>query len=276
MPILLATSAVHHSLIKNGKRTKVGIVIESGEPREVMHFALLIGYGAGAINPYLALEIINEQSASGLMLESIESKKAEKNFIKACGKGVLKVMSKMGISTVQSYRGAQIFEAIGLNQDLIDQYFCWTPSRVGGIDLDVIEKESRQRHESGYRNEFVAGSMDLDQGGIYQWRRDGEYHMYNPDTISLLQQSTRTNDYSTYRRFADLIDKEDRESATLRGLLDFKKIEPIPIENVEPVSEIVKRFATGAISLGAISREAHETLALAANSIGAKLSLIHI
>ena len=270
MPILLATSAVHHSLIKNGKRTKVGIVIESGEPREVMHFALLIGYGAGAINPYLALEIINEQSASGLMLESIESKKAEKNFIKACGKGVLKVMSKMGISTVQSYRGAQIFEAIGLNQDLIDQYFCWTPSRVGGIDLDVIEKESRQRHESGYRNEFVAGSMDLDQGGIYQWRRDGEYHMYNPDTISLLQQSTRTNDYSTYRRFADLIDKEDRESATLRGLLDFKKIEPIPIENVEPVSEIVKRFATGAISLGAISREAHETLALAANSIGAK------
>ena len=270
MPILLATSAVHHSLIRNGKRTKVGIVIESGEPREVMHFALLIGYGAGAINPYLALEIINEQSASGLMLEAIESKKAEQNFIKACGKGVLKVMSKMGISTVQSYRGAQIFEAIGLNQDLIDQYFCWTASRVGGIDLDVIEMESRQRHESGYRNEFVAGSMDLDQGGIYQWRRDGEYHMYNPDTISLLQQSTRINDYSIYRKFADLIDKEDRESATLRGLLDFKKIEPIPIDEVEPVSEIVKRFATGAISLGAISREAHETLALAANSIGAK------
>ena len=270
IPILLATSAVHHSLIKSGQRTKVGIVVESGEPREVMHFALLIGYGAGAINPYMALEIIKEQSISDVMLRNIDSNKAEQNFIKSCSKGILKIMSKMGISTLQSYRGAQIFEAIGLNQDLIDEYFCWTPSRVGGVGLDIIEIESKQRHEAGYKKQVVAGSMDLDQGGIYQWRRDGEYHMYNPETISLLQQSTRTNDYTVYRKFADLVDKEDKESATLRGLLSFKKVKPIPLEQVEPVSEIVKRFASGAISLGAISLEAHETLALAANSIGAK------
>ncbi len=177
----------------------------------------------------------------------------------------------MGISTVQSYRGAQIFEAIGLSQELIDNYFTWTPSRVGGIDISHIESDSRQRHEAAYSHSPVLGALDLDQGGIYHWRRDGEYHMYNPESISLLQQSTRTNDYDVYRKFASSIDQQDRQAKTLRGLMEFKSdTKSIPIDQVEPVSEIVKRFATGAISLGAISREAHETLAIAANRIGAK------
>ena len=271
IPSLLATSAVHHHLIRQGKRTKVGLVVESGEPREVMHFALLIGYGAGAINPYLALDTLDENISDGTLLGAVDVYTGQKNFIKAIGKGVLKIMSKMGISTVQSYRGAQIFEAIGLNQNLIDKYFTWTPSRVGGIDISHIEIDSRLRHESAYIHSPVLGTLELDQGGIYQWRRDGEYHMYNPESISLLQQSTRTNDYDTYRKFATAIDQQDRQAKTLRGLMEFKSdTEPISIDEVEPVSEIVKRFATGAISLGAISREAHETLAIAANRIGAK------
>ena len=271
IPILLATSAVHHHLIRQGKRTKVGLVVESGEPREVMHFALLIGYGAGAVNPYLAVEILREQIPKDMNSHGVDSYVAEKNITKAIGKGVLKVMSKMGISTVQSYRGAQIFEAIGLSQEFIDRYFTWTSSRVEGVGIETIEEESRRRHSSGYGVGLVSGSLDLDHGGLYQWRRDGEYHMYNPETITLLQQSTRTNNYQTYKRFSELIDQQDRESSTLRGLLDFKQLdEPIPLEEVEPASEIVKRFATGAISLGAISREAHETLAIATNRIGAK------
>ena len=271
IPSLLATAAVHHHLIREGTRTKVGLVVESGEPREVMHFALLIGYGAGAINPYLAFDILHDLADRGIFQEHVDAYTAEKNFVKAIDKGVLKIMSKMGISTVHSYRGAQIFEAIGLNQELVDRYFIWTPSRIQGIGLDTIEEEARRRHSSSYANGRVSGALELDEGGLYQWRRDGEYHMYNPETISLLQQSTGTNNYETYRKFAELIDKQDRQLSTLRGLLDFKNSDtPLPLEEVEPASEIVKRFATGAISLGAISREAHETLAIAANRIGAK------
>ena len=271
IPSLLATAAVHHHLIREGKRTKVGLVVESGEPREVMHFALLIGYGAGAVNPYLAFEVLHDLADRGIMALPIDAYSAEKNFIKAIGKGVLKVMSKMGISTVQSYRGAQIFEAVGLSQELIDRYFTWTSSRVGGIGLETIEQESIRRHSSSYANGRVSGALELDHGGLYQWRRDGEYHMYNPETIGLLQYATRTNNYGTYKRFAELIDKSDRQLSTLRGLLDFKSsANPVPLDEVEPASEIVKRFASGAISLGSISREAHETLAIAANRIGAK------
>jgi glutamate synthase (NADPH/NADH) large chain len=271
IPSLLATAAVHHHLIREGTRTKVGLVVESGEPREVMHFALLIGYGAGAINPYLAFDILHDLANRNIFSEHVDAYTAEKNFVKAIDKGVLKIMSKMGISTVQSYRGAQIFEAIGLNQELIDRYFIWTPSRIQGIGLETIEEEARRRHSSSYANGRVSGGLELDEGGLYQWRRDGEYHMYNPETISLLQQSTGNNSYETYRQFADIIDQGDRQISTLRGLLDFKNATtPLSLDEVEPAVEIVKRFATGAISLGAISRETHETLAIATNRIGAK------
>ena len=272
IPSLLATAAVHHHLIRQGTRTRVGLVVESGEPREVMHFALLIGYGAGAINPYLALETLYYQARQGVFSGSnIDGDTAGKNFIKAINTGVLKVMSKMGISTIQSYRGAQIFEAVGLNQELVDRYFTWTPSRIQGIGLDAIEEEARRRHQHCYADGRVSADPDMDAGGFYQWQRDGEYHMYNPETISLLQQAARTNSYETYQEFAELIDQQERQLATLRGLLEFKYLEqPIPLEEVELASEIVKRFATGAISLGAIGREAHETLAIATNRIGAK------
>lgn len=271
IPSLLATAAVHHHLIREGTRTKVGLVVESGEPREVMHFALLIGYGAGAINPYLAFDVLHDIADKGILPGNIDSHTAEANFVKAIDKGVLKIMSKMGISTVQSYRGAQIFEAVGLNKELVDLHFTGTPSRIQGIGLETIEEETRKRHLSNYAGVRLSGGLDLDEGGLYQWRRDGEYHMYNPETISLLQQSTGNNDYETYRKFSELIDRRDRQLSTLRGLLDFKNSDSsIPIEEVEPASEIVKRFATGAISLGAISREAHETLAIATNRMGAK------
>jgi len=271
IPSLLATAAVHHHLIREGARTKVGLVLESGEPREVMHFALLIGYGAGAINPYLAFETLQDLSNRGVFAEQVDAYTAEKNFIKAVGKGVLKIMSKMGISTIQSYRGAQIFEAIGLNQELVDRYFTWTYSPIQGIGIDTIEEEARRSHSSSYANGRIWTDIELDQGGYYQWRRDGEYHMYNPETISLLQQSTGNNSYATYEKFAESIDRRDRYLSTLRGLLDFKNANtPLSIDEIEPASEIVKRFATGAISLGAISREAHETIAIATNRIGAK------
>ena len=271
IPSLLATAAVHHHLIREGVRTRVGLVVESGEPREIMHFSLLIGYGAGAVCPYLAYETIHEIAEREVPPLPVDAYTAEKNFIKAVNKGVLKVMSKMGISTVQSYRGAQIFEAVGLNGDFIDRYFTWTASRIGGIGADAIEEETRSRHAYGYAGGRVAGEPEIDPGGAYYWRRDGEYHMYNPETISLLQHATGSNDYATYKRFAVLIDERERQLSTLRGLLDFKLPEqPIPIDEVEPAIEIVKRFATGAISLGAISREAHETLAIATNRIGAK------
>ena len=270
IPSLLATGAVHHFLIREGTRTRVGLVIETGEAREVHHFALLIGYGAGAINPYLALETVQGMSESG-QLNGHGPDYARKNFIKANEKGVLKVMSKMGISTVQSYRGAQIFEAVGLDQDLVDEYFTWTPSRVGGIGLEAVERESLQRHSAAYEDIEVAGSQPLPMGGFYQWRRGGEHHQWNPDTIGILQHASRTNDYGVYQRFARISNDQSRRIATLRGLLEFKgDRQPVPIEEVEPASEIVKRFATGAASLGSISREAHETMAIAMNRIGAR------
>ena len=271
IPSLLATSAVHHHLIREGLRMKVGLVVESGEPREVAHFALLIGYGAAAVNPYLAFETLDNMVQENILPENMDYKAAEKNLIKAVHKGVVKVMSKMGISTIQSYMGAQIFEAVGLSQELVDGYFSWTPSRVGGIGLDVIEEEARRRHYRAYPDRDVTANLELESGGVYQWRRDGEYHMYNPDTIAKLQRAARTNNYQTYKEFANLIDNENRTMATLRGLLEFKTLgEPIPLDEVEPATEIVKKFATGAISLGSISREAHETIAIAMNRIGAR------
>ena len=270
IPSLLATSAVHHHLIREGTRTRVGLVIETGEAREVHHFALLIGYGAGAINPYLALETVQSMSESG-QLNGHGPDYARKNFIKANEKGVLKVMSKMGISTVQSYRGAQIFEAVGLDQELVDEYFTWTPSRVGGIGLEAVERESIERHGEAYEDAAVPASQPLAMGGFYQWRRGGEHHQWNPDTIGILQHASRTNDWGVYQKFARLVNDQSRRIATLRGLLEFKgDREPVPIEEVEPASEIVKRFATGAASLGSISREAHETMAIAMNRIGAR------
>ena len=271
IPSLLAVSAVHHHLIREGSRTKVGLVVESGEPREVAHFALLIGYGTGAVNPYLAFETLDDMVREKVLLNGVDSKKARQNYIKAVHKGVVKVMSKMGISTIQSYRGAQIFEAVGLSQGLVDRYFTWTPSRVGGIGLEVIQEEAMRRHVRAYPLREVAANLDLDVGGAYYWRRDGEYHMYNPDSIAKLQEAVRTESYKTYEEFADLIDSQSRQMSTIRGLLEFKTLdEPIPLEEVEPTSAVVKRFATGAISLGSISREAHETLAIAMNRIGAR------
>jgi glutamate synthase domain-containing protein 2/glutamate synthase domain-containing protein 1 len=271
IPSLLATSAVHHYLIREDLRTKVGLVVESGEPREVMHFALLIGYGAGAVNPYLAYETLADMAGQGALAGGVDGESAGKNFVKAVHKGLLKVASKMGISTIQGYRGAQIFEAIGLGQEVIDRYFTWTPSRVGGIGIDSIEEEARRRHTRAYAAPQVAADMELDLGGQYQWRRGGEYHAFNPETIEWLQRAARTNDYEAYQEFARLIDSQDEQLSTLRGLLAFEESDqPIRLEQVEPAEEIVKRFATGAISLGAISREAHETLAIATNRINAR------
>ena len=270
IPSLLATGAIHHHLIREGNRTKIGIIVESGEPREVQHFALLIGYGAGAINPYLALETCKSLAESG-ELNSYDPNLAESNFIKANVKGLIKVMSKMGISTVPSYRGAQIFEAIGLNQDVIDKYFTWTPSPVEGIGLDVIQTETLERHRTSFETDPLSGEQDLDVGGQYQWRRHGEHHQWNPDAIAKLQFATKANSWKMYKEFSNLVDDQSTKMATLRGLMSIKNpVKGISIDDVEPASEIVKRFATGAISLGSISREAHETLAIAMNRIGAR------
>ena len=270
IPSLLATSAVHHHLIREGSRTKVGLVVESGEPREVHHFASLIGYGAGAINPYLVLASVRQMAEKG-ELNGTAPEYAQKNLIKANEKGVLKVMSKMGISTLQSYRGAQIFEAVGLNQDLINQYFTWTPSKIGGIGLDSIETETLERHSQAFAAAHIPGARTLDMGGFYQWRQDGEFHQWNPDAIAKLQIAARTNNWQDYQEFARLANDQTQKLATLRGLLEFKKVQPpVPLEEVEPISEIVKRFATGAISLGSISREAHETMGIAMNRLGAR------
>jgi glutamate synthase domain-containing protein 2/glutamate synthase domain-containing protein 3 len=270
VPSLLAVAAVHHQLIREGTRTRVGIAIESGEPREVHHMAALIGYGAGAVNPYLALETLEDMCRRGTMLKPVDFATAEKNYVKALHKGVLKVMSKMGISTLQSYRGAQIFEAVGLKQDFVDKYFTWTPSRIGGIGIAEIERETRARHAIAYPDRETAGMLDLKPGGYYQWRRDGEYHMYNPDTISLLQYSTRSNSFESFQQFSQLMNEETRRLCTIRGLLEFKPGNAVPLDEVEPAAEIVRRFATGAMSLGSISRNAHETLAIAMNRIGAR------
>ncbi|MEZ5498197.1 MAG: glutamate synthase large subunit [Steroidobacteraceae bacterium] len=267
MPTLLAVSALHHFLIREGLRMRVSLVVETGEAREVHHFALLIGYGAAAVNPYLAFETI-EGMIRDELLPTIEHRLACMNFVKAATKGVVKVMSKMGISAVQSYHGAQVFEAIGLRRDVIDEYFTWTPSRIGGIGLDVIAEETLARHRQAFAQR--GNGHTLASGGLYQWRRDGEFHLFNPESIHRLQKAVRTGSYGTYKSYATLIDDRARNHSTLRGLLDFKAGDPVPLEEVEPVEAIMRRFKTGAMSYGSISKEAHETLAIAMNRIGGK------
>ncbi len=269
IPALLAVAGLHHHLIRKGTRTRVALVLESGEPREVHHFALLIGYGAGAINPYLAFETLDDMIRQGL-LKDIDHKKAVKNYLKAVTKSVVKTMAKMGISTIQSYCGAQIFEAVGLNHSVIDKYFTWTASQIEGIGIDVIADEIRQRHRHAFPDRSVNGAT-LDPGGQYQWRSDGEYHLFNPETIYRLQVSTRTNNYSVFQEYSELVDNQSKNLCTLRGLFEFKFApQPIPIEEVEPVESIVKHFKTGAMSYGSISQEAHEALAVAMNRLGGK------
>ena len=268
IPALLAVAGVHHHLIREGTRTRAGVVLESGEPREVHHFALLIGYGCGAINPYLAYEALDDMIRQGL-LKDIDHKTAVKNFGKAAVKGVVKTISKMGISTIQSYRGAQIFEAIGLNDAVIDKYFTWTPSRVGGIGLDTIAKEVLLRHQRAYPARPANGHA-LDVGGQYQWRSDGELHLFNPQTVHKLQKAVRNNDYKVFKEYSALVDNQLRDHYTIRGLLEFKPSTSIPIEEVESVENLLKRFKSGAMSYGSISGEAHEALAIAMNRIGGK------
>jgi glutamate synthase domain-containing protein 2/glutamate synthase domain-containing protein 1/glutamate synthase domain-containing protein 3 len=268
VPALLAVSGLHHFLIREGLRLRVSLVLESGEPREVQHFALLIGYGASAINPYLAFETIDQMISEGLV-SNVDHRVAHKNYVKAATKGVIKVMSKMGISAVQSYHGAQVFEAVGLRQDVIDQYFTWTPSRIGGIGMDIIAKEVLMRHQAAFPERKTNGAT-LDTGGLYQWRADGELHLFNPESIHRLQKAVRTGNYQTYKSYAKLIDDQSKKLYTLRGLLEFKPGNPIPIDEVESVESIMKRFKTGAMSYGSISKEAHETLAIAMNRIGGK------
>ena len=272
MPSLLMLAAVHHHLIREQNRMKVGIVVEAGDVREVHHVALLIGYGASAVNPYLAMESA-EQLVSGGMLSSVTAEKAVANLIKALGKGVLKIMSKMGISVVGSYAGAQTFEAVGLSQGFVDQYFTGTSSLLGGVGIDVIAAESASRHEAAYPEDGGTNPHErLETGGEYQWRRDGPPHLFNPDTVFRLQHSTKTRRYDIFRDYTRLVDDQAENLMTLRGMLSLRTgIRPaVPIDEVEPVSSIVTRFSTGAMSYGSISAEAHETLAIAMNSIGAK------
>ncbi len=293
IPALLATSGLHHYLIRNETRTRTAIVVESGEPREVHHLALLIGFGATAVNPYLAMETLDQMIESRLLVD-IDHETAVYNYVKAAMKGVVKVLSKMGISTIQSYCGAQIFEALGLSQRLVDKYFTWTASRVEGIDLPEIYAEVKMRHDRAYpvriysqlSNNGHAGELEqpavngngsgggqlLAPGGDYQWRSDGELHLFNPRTIHLLQQATRTNDYASFKAYTKDIDEMNKEWCNLRGLLefDFDSSQSIPIEEVEPVESICKRFKSGAMSYGSISKEAHETLAIAMNRIGGR------
>jgi glutamate synthase (NADPH/NADH) large chain len=270
IPSLLALTAVHNHLVREGTRTGVALVIESGEPREVMHYCLLIGYGASAINPYLAIESIEDLAASGELPSGVTPEAAVKNYIKAVNKGLLKVFSKMGISTLQSYRGAQVFEAIGLNQALVKQYFTGTASRIEGIGLDVLAKEAIEKHAFAYRP--ISGTEpELAIGGNYQYRIHGERHLLNPATVSKLQHAVRGNSYATFQEYTRLVDEQNEQLCTLRGLMKLKTLaRPVPLEEVEPASEIVKRFATGAMSFGSISAEAHETLAIAMNRIGGR------
>jgi glutamate synthase (ferredoxin) len=268
IPALLAVSGLHHHLIRKGTRTRVGLVLESGEPREVHHYALLIGYGCGAINPYLAYETIDDMIHQGLLV-NIDHKTACKNYVKAATKGVIKVASKIGISTIQSYRGAQIFEAIGLNQSVIDKYFTWTASRIEGADLEIIAKEAILRHSHAFPDRPANGHT-LDVGGEYQWRKNGEAHLFSPETIHSLQKAVREGSYELYKQYAALVNEQGQKHFTLRGLLEFKQRQPVPIEEVEPIEAIMKRFKTGAMSYGSISKEAHEALAIAMNRIGGK------
>jgi glutamate synthase (NADPH/NADH) large chain len=272
IPSLLLTAAVHHHLIREKARTKVGLVVEAGDVREVHHVALLIGYGAGAVNPYLVMESAEDLVLQGV-ITGITPEKAVYNVIKSLGKGVLKVMSKMGISTIASYTGAQVFEAIGLSQEVVDEYFVGTTSRLGGVSMDVIAEETIKRHHIAYPpGGEVPGTKRLPIGGEYQWRRDGEPHLFNPETVFALQHSTRNKRYDIFKRYTKKVDEQSKELMTLRGLFKFKggARPSIAIDEVEPISEIVKRFSTGAMSWGSISQEAHETLAIAMNRLGGK------
>ncbi len=275
IPSLLLTAAVHNHLVREKERTRVGLVVESGDAREVHHFALLIGYGAAAVNPYLALESVAEMVRDGLLGE-ISEREAFRKYLKAASKGVLKVMSKMGISTVASYTGAQVFEAIGLHRDLVDRYFGSTPSRLGGVGLDELAEEVARRHHHAYEApEASPGQLEIEVGGEYKWRRDGEYHLFNPRTVFKLQHATRARRFDIFREYTRLVDDQSERLATLRGLLRLRVGEqavrpPVPLAEVEPAGEIVKRFATGAMSYGSISAEAHETLAIAMNRLGGR------
>ena len=270
IPSLLALTAVHNHLVREQTRTRVGIIVESGEPREVMHFALLLGYGASAVNPYLAVETIEDLHRRGCLPEGMSFDTALQNYEKAINKGLLKVLSKMGISTLQSYQGAQAFEAIGLNKSIVDQYFTGTPSRIEGVDLEVLAGEVKARHDYAF-NSLSDSDLELESGGRYRYRVDGEYHLFNPATISKLQHSVQSSSYETYREYSTLVNDQSSRLCTLRGLMKLRKTaHALPLEKVEPASEIVKRFATGAMSYGSISKEVHETLAIAMNRIGAR------
>jgi len=269
IPSLLALSAVHNHLVRERTRTQVALIVESGEPREVMHFALLIGYGASAVNPYLAIETLEDLTQRG-RLGDINFATALKNYKRSIGKGLLKVFSKMGISTLQSYRGAQCFEAIGLNRAVVERYFTGTPSRIEGVGLDVLAREARLKHDFAFRARSES-ETELDWGGEYQCRTGGEYHLLNPHTVSKLQHAVRSKKFETFKEFSAAIDRQNRDLCTLRGLTELKPAAaPVPIEEVEQASEIVKRFTTGAMSFGSISKEAHETLAIAMNTMGGR------
>jgi len=267
IPSLLATAGVHHHLLRERTRTRVGLVVETGEAREMMHFALLIGYGAGAIYPYLAYETVAQIAEEGVFIKKLDAETAVSNFIKATRKGLFKITAKMGISTIQSYRGAQIFETVGLSENVVEKYFTGTPSRVSGAKLEVLAKEALARHKKGFSKDVFS---ILDLGGHYHWRRGEEKHMLNPNAIGLLQHATRSNDYAMFKKFSEFADNESTRQCTLRGLFKFKKASPISLDEVEPVEEITRRFCTGAMSIGSISREAHETLAIAMNRLGGR------
>src|SRR5690606_15860103 len=270
VPALLATSAVHHHLMRAGTRMKAGIIVETGEAREVHHFCLLTGYGAGAVNPYLAFETIEDLVRSGAAPGLHDVEVAKKKYIKAINKGLLKVMSKMGISTLQSYHGAQIFEAIGLSHEVIDRYFTGTVSRIQGIDLSVIAEEARMRHATAYPS-TTAVPAALEVGGEYHFRAQGERHLWSPSVIANMQRAVRQEDVSSYKEYARLINEQPGGPITLRSLFELVPAEaPVPLDEVEPAAEIVKRFATGAMSYGSISGEAHENLAIAMNRIGGR------
>jgi len=270
IPTLLAVAGIHNHLVRGKMRTQVGLIVETGDAREVHHFALLIGYGAGAINPYLSLDTLRQMRAEGYIDQSISDEEAAHHYLKAVKKGVVKVMSKMGISAIQSYRGAQVFEAIGLNEQIIDRYFTKTASRIGGIGIDEVAVEALANHRRAYPPRD-GGIHELNWGGQYQWRRDGEYHLFNPDTVFKLQHATRTGQEQVYREYTRLVDDQSERMATLRGLFELKPDRaPVPLSEVEPVESLYKRFATGAMSYGSISAEAHETMAIAMNRIGGK------
>jgi glutamate synthase domain-containing protein 2/glutamate synthase domain-containing protein 3 len=267
IPSLLAMGAVHQHLVKKALRTNIGIIVESAEPKEVHHFALLFGYGADCVNPYLVYEVVGQLIREGDL--NLSRSKAQHNYIKALEKGILKVLSKMGISTLQSYRGAQIFEALGLSGSVIEKCFTGTPSRIGGIGLETIAAQTIKRNEQAYP-ESGFEPPELKTGGLYQWKKDGEFHLWNPETISALQEAARNGDYKKYKEFSRLIDDQTGHPCTLRSLLKFKKTKTIPLDEVESPESIVKRFASGAMSFGSISKEAHETIAIAMNRLGAK------